>query len=546
MAVDDLYSAGVASGWRVLDASTLTGRQVFAADVAIVGTGAGGGTAAEILTQAGLSVLMIEEGPLKTSSDFRDMQEARAYRELYYEAAARWSVDGAIQVGQGRCVGGGTVVNTTSSFRTPPQTLAQWAETHGVTGASPAEMAPWFARMEQRLGIAPWALSPNANNDAIRLASEQLGWEWHLIPRNVRGCVDSGLCTLGCPVNAKQSMLVTTVPGALRGGARLIHRLRAQRLRIAGDAVAGLECVALDADTVARTGAVVEVRARHYVLSAGGINSPALLLRSGAPDPHARLGRRTLIHPHLFTFAEMTRPIEPYYGAPQSLASDEFQWRNPPADAAAFKLEASPMFPISMATTLMQHGAPLAESMRQMPRTQSMLALVRDGFHPESQGGQVTVADDGSPRFEYPVSDYVWRGIHHALARMVEAQFAAGAKRARPAHVDSPWYDSWGQAKAGIDALPMKPHRVRIFSVHIMGGCSMGEDPRQAVTTSLGRHHQLGNLSVMDGSLFPTSIGANPQLSIYGLVAKNATALAIALGARPPADGGRATGAAAS
>jgi choline dehydrogenase-like flavoprotein len=54
----------------------------------------------------------------------------------------------------------------------------------------------------------------------------------------------------------------------------------------------------------------------------------------------------------------------------------------------------------------------------------------------------------------------------------------------------------------------------------------MGEDPGQAVTDSMGRHHQIENLSVFDGSLFPTSIGANPQLSIYGLISRLASSLA--------------------
>jgi choline dehydrogenase-like flavoprotein len=529
MAVNDIYTDGIASGWQVMDASRLTGPQAIETDVVVIGTGAGGGTAAEILTQAGLNVVMVEEGPLKTSSSFKDMDELRAYRDLYAEGGGRTTSDGAIRIGQGRCVGGGTTVNTTSSFRTSPHTLRQWREVHNVKGASEQELAPWFARMEARLGIEPWGLPPNANNAALRTACERLGWEWHVIARNVRGCVDSGLCLLGCPVNAKQSMLVTTVPGALRGGAGLIHHLRAQRLRIEDGKVRGLQCFAMSADGIAPTGTVLEVRARHYVLAAGGIHTPALLLRSEAPDPHRRLGRRTLLHPHLFAFAEMPEKIEGYYGAPQSIASDEFQWKHPPDDAAAFKLEADPFFPGGIATLMSTHGARLAEDMRRLPYVQGMIGLVRDGFHEDSQGGVVRIADDGRARFDYDITEYVWRGIRHGLLRMVEAQFAAGAKRAMAAHLDSPWYTSWAQARDGIAHLPMKKGRVSLLSVHVMGGCAMGEDPRFAVTNSLGRHHQLENLTVLDGSLFPTSIGANPQLSIYGLVAKNATALAAEL-----------------
>ncbi len=62
-----------------------------------------------------------------------------------------------------------------------------------------------------------------------------------------------------------------------------------------------------------------------------------------------------------------------------------------------------------------------------------------------------------------------------------------------------------------------------------MGGCAMGGDVKQSVTRSDGSHHQVENLSIIDGSLFPTSIGANPQLSIYALAARNATLLAARL-----------------
>ncbi|PNB69753.1 GMC family oxidoreductase, partial [Pseudomonas sp. FW305-BF6] len=77
---------------------------------------------------------------------------------------------------------------------------------------TPAEMAPWFEKMEQRLGVAPWLVPPNANNDVIRKGCEKLGYAWHVIQRNVRGCWNIGYCGMGCPTNAKQSMLVTTIP----------------------------------------------------------------------------------------------------------------------------------------------------------------------------------------------------------------------------------------------------------------------------------------------------------------------------------------------
>ncbi|HEY4139465.1 MAG TPA: GMC family oxidoreductase N-terminal domain-containing protein, partial [Casimicrobiaceae bacterium] len=123
--VTDPVRAGVANGWNVIDASTLESSRTIEADVVIVGTGAGGGVTAEILADAGFNVVLIEEGPLKSSTDFR-MREAEAYPELYQESAARKTKDKAISILQGRCVGGGTTVNWTSSFRTPPATLMYW------------------------------------------------------------------------------------------------------------------------------------------------------------------------------------------------------------------------------------------------------------------------------------------------------------------------------------------------------------------------------------------------------------------------------------
>ena len=220
MPVPDPFREGLARGWKTYNGSQLTQDLTLEADVAIIGSGAGGGTTAEILSAAGYKVLLIEEGPLKTSSDFK-MLEDQAYTSLYQEGIGRMSKDGAITILQGRAVGGTTLINWTSSFRTPDPTLEHWAKEHDVKGHTPAEMAPWFEKMEQRLGVAPWMIPPNANNDVIRKGCEKLGYAWHVIPRNVRGCWNLGYCGMGCPTNAKQSMLVTTIPATLEKGGRV-------------------------------------------------------------------------------------------------------------------------------------------------------------------------------------------------------------------------------------------------------------------------------------------------------------------------------------
>jgi len=525
MPVPDLFREGLARGWKTYNGARLEQDLTLEADVAIIGSGAGGGTTAEILSAAGYKVLLIEEGPLKTSSDFK-MLEDQAYTSLYQEGIGRMSKDSAITILQGRAVGGTTLINWTSSFRTPDQTLEHWAKEHNVKGHGSAEMAPWFEKMEQRLGVAPWVMPPNANNDVIRNGCETLGYSWKVIPRNVRGCWNLGYCGMGCPTNAKQSMLVTTIPATLEKGGELLYLARAERLQIEGDQVTGLLCVAMDERCVAPNGRTIKVKARHYVLAGGGINSPGLLLRSKAPDPSGQLGKRTFLHLVNFSAGQFSEVINPFYGAPQSIYSDHFQWNAGVTGPMSYKLEVPPLQPALASTLLGGFGTQNALRMEQLPHTHMMLALMRDGFHPDSPGGSVELRGDGTPVLDYQVSAYAWDGLRRAYHSMAEIQFAAGAKSVLPLHADADYVNTLAKARELIDELSLELYRTRLGSAHVMGGCAMGEEAKSAVTDSLGRHHQLRNLSVHDGSLFPTSIGANPQLSVYGLTAKLATALA--------------------
>ncbi len=530
--IPDPIAEGLRRGWKVIDASTIDRDQQLEADVVIVGTGAGGGTAAEILSSAGLHVVLIEEGPLKSSSDFH-MLEREAYPQLYQESAARQTKDKAITILQGRTVGGSTTVNWTSSFRTPADTLAYWREHFGLEAFTPELLAPWFELMERRLGVHPWQEEPNENNAVLRRGAAKLGIPTAVIPRNVRGCWNLGYCGVGCPTNAKQSMLVTTIPGALDRGAVLVHHARADHFELNGDDISGLVCTALDEPALQARPYAINVKAKAYISSAGAIGSPALLLRSRIPNPHRRLGTRTFLHPVVLSAAIMPEIVNAYSGAPQSIYSDHFLSTQPIDGAIGFKLEVPPVQPLLMSVTTPGFGAFASQLMADLPHAQVIIALMRDGFNEQSQGGEVQLRHDNAPVLHYPITDFVWDGLRRGLATMAEIQFAAGAKSVLPVHESATMSTSWNDAKAQIAALPMEPLLARVVSAHVMGGCAMGADERHAVVNGKGRHHIVGNLYVFDGSLFPTSLGVNPQLSIYGIVARMANDLAVALRGKP-------------
>jgi choline dehydrogenase-like flavoprotein len=520
--MNDPIKQGLASGWKHFDAASFTDDQQFETDVVIIGTGAGGGMAAEILTQAGLSVIMLEHGALHSSSDFRQ-QERWAYPHLYQDGAARKTKDQAIAILQGRTVGGSTTVNWTTSIRTPKPTLDYWRSEFDLDFSGEHSLDPYFAKAAGRLNISEWQVPPNANNEALRRGCQQLGWKYTVIERNVHGCANLGYCGMGCPLNAKQSMLVTTIPAALQSGATLISRISARQLLWQGDQVTGLLAVPVDPHYQPDPRLSIRIKAKHYIVAGGAINSPALLLRSKVPNPSGRLGKHTYLHPSVISGALFDEPIQGHMGAPQSIYSDQFVWPN--NSDIGFKLEVPPIHPVLMASTLTGMAQFHADMMRQFNQLQVMIALLRDGFDPQAQGGQVQLDGDGEPVLDYPLTDYLWQGVQKAYLAMAELQFAAGARAVMPVHQDATLYSSWQQTKAAIANLPLARYRAALASAHVMGGCNMAANANKGVVDGYGRHHQLENLSVFDGSVLPTSLGANPQLTLYGLIWRNTQAL---------------------
>ncbi|HET9976085.1 MAG TPA: GMC family oxidoreductase [Burkholderiaceae bacterium] len=530
--IPDPIVDGLARGWRVHGGAQGATPAVIDCDVAIIGSGAGAGITAELLAKAGLKLVIIEEGALKSSRDFRQL-EAEAYPTLYQEAAARKTADKAINILQGRCVGGSTTVNWTSSFRTPSATLAYWREHFGLAECTDEALSPWFRQAEQRLSIGPWLTNPNENNELLRRGALKLGIAAAAIQRNVKGCWNLGSCGLGCPTNAKQSMLVTTIPRALDAGATLLVHTRAQRFEFKDGRATALHCVAVLGNGAADPKAApTRIVARHFVLAAGAINSPGVLLRSGAPDPHGRLGVRTFLHPVVLSAATFNHTVAGWEGAPQTIYSDHFLEVDPIDGPIGYKLEAPPLHPLIFTTSMGGFGAAAAAQFAQFRNTHALLALLRDGFHADSPGGSVKLRSDGSPVLDYPLTDFVFDGARRALLTMAELQFAAGARQVFTGHEMAPPYDTWAAARAGIVKLPMQPHLLKLVSAHVMGGLGMAADAARGAVRPDGVHWQIDNLSVHDGSLFPTSIGANPQLSIYGLVNRLATQLAKRLAGR--------------
>ena len=493
-----------------VDAGTLPDGATLSADVVVIGSGAGGAVTAAELQRAGFDVLVLEEGGHHTRADFK-MREDINYPMLYQEAGARATKDLGVTILQGRAVGGTTVVNWTTSFRTPEHVYAHWKQHHAVGEIAWRELGPHWDVVEQRLNIqkVPYE-ETNRNNRVLFDGMKALGLQVDTTRRNVKGCMKSGYCGMGCPIDAKQSMLVTYLPDAVGAGARVVSRCRVDKLVVEGGAIKRAECSAIGDDGYNASGRKLTVTARRFVLSAGGIGTPSILIRSGLGG--GMVGRRTFLHPVVGTASHYAEPIEPYYGAPQSVASHAHAERG---DDVGLFYEAAPMHPMLAAVATGGFGALHREMMQKLPWLSAHVVLAIDGFHPSEDGGTISVRASGAPLVDYVVPPRVRLALREGLKTLARANFAAGAKEVGFGEFPQMILKS-DRDVSRIDDYDIG--RLVLFSAHVMGGCKMGDDPKRSVVRSKDlRHHTVENLHVVDGSVFPTSLGVNPQESIYGL-----------------------------
>ncbi len=496
-----------------------TGRDIAAdtrvsCDVVVVGSGSGGAWLAHELASQGRRVVMLEEGGYHTRAEF-DMTEARAFPNLYQDLGNRTTDDLSISVLQGRSVGGGTTVNWCASFRTPPRILEHWARVHGVRGLTTEALTPHWEHVEKRLHIKEWPEAAiNKNNRVLWEGLGKLGYERGLIKRNVHNCANLGYCGVGCPLDAKQSMLATVIPDAVEKGLDVYANASVRTIEWSGRRASAVVASINDPETEKATGKTLRVEARVVAVCGGAINSPALLLRSGFSAP--ALGRYTWLHPVVVTLAEFEDEIQPYSGAPQSVYSHQFSDRGP--GRLGFFLEVPPVHPMLASIVATGTGAQVQDVLGRIRHINAMLAIHTDGLLAEETGGTVSLKKGAYTRvgLNYDFLPQHWEAFRFACREMAKIQFAAGARRVLTLH-DVP-VEMKSEAELGkLDDAPWERLRLRVVTAHQMGGCRMGSDAASSVVDNTFRLHSMDNVFVVDGSVLPTSLGVNPQQTIFAL-----------------------------
>ncbi len=459
-------------------------------DYVIVGSGAAGATAARVLTEAGRSVAVLEEGPAVETREFGD-QAWPGFKRMLRDAGAQTARGRAfIPVLQGRCLGGSTVVNSAIVWRLPEDVWRTWRDEHGLGAALPYErLTSAWERIEKELFIAP--TPREAWGEVNRLADDgrrALGVSGAPTRRNVRDCRASARCLTGCPTGAKQSMLVSYLPKAAAAGAVVCADAQVERVIFKGARAVG----------VAGRGFMMRAR-RGVVVAASAIQSPLLLKKSGVSSVH--LGRHFQGHPGCAMVGVFDRPVGMWRGATQGYDIDHHR-----ADGR-FKIETIALPPEIAFARLPGVGRDWARRIAESGHAAVWAVQMR--AHAEGSVGAGPFGAD--IKFSLDRRDMV--NMRRGLRFTAELFFAAGAREVLPGIHGLPESLKPGEAWR-LEAGPDDPACYSMILSHLFGTARMSLKACDGAVGPDFRVHGADNLYVVDSSVFPTNIGVNPQHSI--------------------------------
>src|SRR3989440_7891935 len=497
---------------KVIKTTTLDGDTTLTCDAVIVGSGAGGGVVAAELSAAGKDVIVLEEGGYYNEADFNQLELAMM-RKLDYQGGFAATADAAIALIAGGCLGGGTLVNYTTSFRTPDWLREEWANHYGLKAFTTDEYSASMDAVYERLGVNANHSRLSARERVLERGMRRLGWHTGYMPRNVQGCSQDercGFCGYGCQIGAKQSTLKTYLMDAYQRRARIVVNCTVDRVIIENGHAVGVRATVRQPEMPPFT---LIVRSGAVVAAAGAIATPALLLRSGVRSP--AVGPWLRLHPATPVSGIFDENIRPWEGTLQAVYSDEFV----DLDGKHFgpKIESAPLHPALLAlVTPWREPGHYSKLMRGLPSLSLTGILLRD-----SGSGRVTVRD-GTARVDYRLSrqdlGHMRKGIE-AGARILEA---AGA---REIFTSQAAYVAYRPGQSGgieafmdeVDRHGYGPGQIGYVSFHQMGSCRMGNDSQTSVIGADHQAHAVNGLFVADGSAFPSASGVNPMITIMAM-----------------------------
>ncbi|MEM9188865.1 MAG: GMC family oxidoreductase [Myxococcota bacterium] len=474
-------------------------------DYVVVGSGAGGATAAVTLARAGASVALVEAGAWRDPADYPSSTYG-AMRDLFDDWGVTITRGRAFwPIVQARTVGGTTVINSAICVRTPEDIFRQWKREHGFGGNGFAERI-WAYQddIEADLYAEPVpARSAGRSNELALLGAQRAGYDSHVITRYAKGCEGRGQCLQGCRAERKQSTNLNYIPQIRRLGSYVVSSAPVHRVLFRARRAVGVAGRFVHPDT-RQKGGTFELRARRAVIvAASATHSPALLQRSGVRS--RALGKFFRAHPGTGVFGCYDEEVDMNRGATQGWASTAFR------DEPGLKLETLSIPPEMVASRLAGGGQKLMQRLRDYRHIAMWCHAVRAESHGTVRNGLF-----GKPVVRYTLDRADMERFRQGMYILAKTHVAAGAKAIIPGIYGMPYQLKPDEIHVLKDA-PLDPRRYIAILSHLFGGCVMGADSRQAVCDERGQVHDYENLFVADASIIPTNLGVNPQHTIMAL-----------------------------
>ncbi|MGW5201018.1 GMC family oxidoreductase N-terminal domain-containing protein [Streptomyces spiralis] len=464
------------------------------ADAVVIGSGAGGAMAARMLARAGLRVVVLEEGEHHSTESFGGRPPLDRFTELYRDGGATVAVGRPpLLLPVGRAVGGTTIVNSGTCYRTPGHVLTHWSRDLGFTLADGFD--PHLDEAERSLRVATQPMDVLGANGRTALAgAHALGWSAAPLRRNAPGCRGSCQCVAGCPTGAKQSVQLSVLPEACAAGAHIVTGARAERIlvdedRPKGPRAAGVRARGQDADC--------EILAPLVVVAAGALQSPPLLRRSGL-GRHPRLGRNLSVHPATSVAGRFAEPVTAWEGVLQSVGVEEHH-----EDGILIEATATP--PGMGSFVLPGLGAELRRELEGADRLATLGAMIAD-----RPSGRVLGRDRALVRYDVDARDAGC--LVRAVRAMGELLFAAGAEEVLTGIPGTPRVRGLAELDAVLAGTSVT--RLHLSAYHPTGTVAAGHDPQRWPCDPLGRLRGVRGVLVADASVLPSCPQVNPQLSI--------------------------------
>lgn len=473
-------------------------------DVVVVGSGAAGSVVAAELAEAGQDVIILEEGPYIPADTYARFRPSEAIRNMWRDGAmsAAFGVGNSplINVMTGRAVGGSSTMTGGVCFRVPESVLDVWVKERGLKEMTPELLEPCYAKVEETIHVEE--VSKEMRSRSLTLFEEgaaKMGFGMKPIRRNTDGCCGCGRCNFTCPHHAKRSVDLTYLPRATQHDARLVSDCLVKRILVKRGRAVGVTGVLLDGPAARPKGKVV-IRARRVVVATGAWVSPLLLGASRVGRRSRMVGKNMTLHPSFRMSAVFDQKVEGWKGAMQAAYSDAFEHE---------RITIVGLFipPAIMAATMPGFGAELAARAR---RISNMVAI--GGMIHDEGGGTVHRGPGREPYVTYRMAPQDRAAVPVLLRTMAETYLAAGAKEVFLPILGHPPVDGDGLRKVDIEHIPM--HRFESASQHPLGTCRMGDSPDNSVVDPNGETWDVKELFIADGSIVPTSLGVNPQLTV--------------------------------